>query len=221
MLFDGWALHLSPPPDHIEGHPFHARNNVNGITATSINDLQVLPLDPRIEADPGGVHPAGRRHAARPAERALGGGQRVVRRRLGRPRSSPGSWAWTSRRPGATRPRGSTGSSTSVKRHEAERGYDPHPIGMTMQFPVADQTQGQRAAAREPAPTGSRPATTTRSSRTAGTRWRPARRRHAGSPIRPLPTAPRWSSATPTTTRPARATRCGRGSRSCAATTRS
>ena len=28
-----------------------------------------------------------------------------------------------------------------VKRHEADRGYDPHPIGMTMQFPVADQTK--------------------------------------------------------------------------------
>ena len=24
MLFDGWALHLSPPPDEVEGHPFHA-----------------------------------------------------------------------------------------------------------------------------------------------------------------------------------------------------
>ena len=48
MLFDGWALHLSPAPDHIEGHPFHARNNVNGIAATSIDDLQVLPLDPRV-----------------------------------------------------------------------------------------------------------------------------------------------------------------------------
>ena len=50
MLFDGWALHLSPPPDHIEGHPFHAQNNVNGISAESINDLQVLPLDARVEA---------------------------------------------------------------------------------------------------------------------------------------------------------------------------
>ena len=48
MLFDGWALHLSPAPDHIEGHPFHAGNNVNGISATSIDDLQVLPLDPRV-----------------------------------------------------------------------------------------------------------------------------------------------------------------------------
>jgi hypothetical protein len=28
-----------------------------------------------------------------------------------------------------------------VKRHESQRGYDPHPIGMTMQFPVADQTK--------------------------------------------------------------------------------
>ncbi len=28
-----------------------------------------------------------------------------------------------------------------VQRHERERGYDPHPIGMTMQFPVRDQTK--------------------------------------------------------------------------------
>src|SRR5579872_281180 len=27
-----------------------------------------------------------------------------------------------------------------VKRHEADRGYPMHPIGMTMQFPAADQT---------------------------------------------------------------------------------
>ena len=50
MLFDGWALHLSPPPDNIEGHPFHAANNVNGIGATSIDDYQVLPLDPQVQA---------------------------------------------------------------------------------------------------------------------------------------------------------------------------
>ena len=29
----------------------------------------------------------------------------------------------------------------TVKRHEEEQGYDPHPIGMTMQFPVPDQTK--------------------------------------------------------------------------------
>ena len=28
-----------------------------------------------------------------------------------------------------------------VKRYEHERAYEPHPIGMTMQFPVADQTE--------------------------------------------------------------------------------
>lgn len=50
MLFDGHAIHLSPPPDNIEGHPFHARNNVNGIGITSIVDYQVLPLDTGIQA---------------------------------------------------------------------------------------------------------------------------------------------------------------------------
>ena len=50
MLFDGWALHLSPAPDHVEGHPFHAANNVNGIGIESILDHQVLPLDPRVQA---------------------------------------------------------------------------------------------------------------------------------------------------------------------------
>src|SRR5919109_619899 len=31
MFFEGWGLHLSPAPDHVEGHPFHAGSNVNGI----------------------------------------------------------------------------------------------------------------------------------------------------------------------------------------------
>ena len=48
MLFEGWALHLSPAPDHVEGHPFHAANNVNGVGIGSILDYQVLPLDPRV-----------------------------------------------------------------------------------------------------------------------------------------------------------------------------
>ena len=50
MLFEGWALHLSPPPDNVEGHPFHARNNINEIAIGSIVDYQVLPLDPRVHA---------------------------------------------------------------------------------------------------------------------------------------------------------------------------
>jgi hypothetical protein len=38
-----------------------------------------------------------------------------------------------------------------VKEHEAGRGYDPHPIGMTMQFPVAEQTQVNEPLLRSPA----------------------------------------------------------------------
>src|SRR5688572_22153260 len=33
MLFDGWALHLSPAPDNVEGHPFHAANNINRVAS--------------------------------------------------------------------------------------------------------------------------------------------------------------------------------------------
>ena len=50
MFFDGWALHLSPAPDNVEGHPFHAANNTNGVGIGSIVDYQVLPLDPRVQA---------------------------------------------------------------------------------------------------------------------------------------------------------------------------
>jgi hypothetical protein len=50
MLFKGFCLHLSPPPDNVEGHPFHAANNINEIGITWIVDYQVLPLDPRVQA---------------------------------------------------------------------------------------------------------------------------------------------------------------------------
>jgi hypothetical protein len=49
MLFEGWALRLSPAPDHVEGHPFHAGSNGNGIGISSILDYQVLPLGPRVQ----------------------------------------------------------------------------------------------------------------------------------------------------------------------------
>jgi hypothetical protein len=140
MLFDGWALHLSPPPDHIEGHPFYGSNNVNDISARSINDLQVLPLDPHIEA----VQEAYIRKVVdtlhdlpnvlwEVANESTGDGvvTQEVAQFLGM--EEPPEW----------------GDSTAwqywvidvVKRHEADRGYDTHPIGMTMQFPVADQTK--------------------------------------------------------------------------------
>src|SRR4030095_12695348 len=50
MLFEGFSLHLTAPPDNVEGHPFHAANNVNRIGIGSIVDYQVLPLDPRVQA---------------------------------------------------------------------------------------------------------------------------------------------------------------------------
>lgn len=49
IFFEGWALHLSPDPDNVEGHPFHAANNFNGIGISSIVDYQVLPIDPRVQ----------------------------------------------------------------------------------------------------------------------------------------------------------------------------
>jgi len=36
MLFEGWGLHLSPAPDNVEGHPFHAGNNINRIGLSEI-----------------------------------------------------------------------------------------------------------------------------------------------------------------------------------------
>jgi hypothetical protein len=49
MLFEGWGLHLSTAPFHVEGHPFHVMNNVNGVGIESILNYQVLPLDPRVQ----------------------------------------------------------------------------------------------------------------------------------------------------------------------------
>ena len=140
MLFDGWALHLSPPPDHVEGHPWHLANNVNGIAAASINDLQVLPLDPRIAA----LQEAYMRKVVdtlhdlpnvlwEVANESSGDGS--VTQEFADFLGMDEAPVW--------------GDSTDwqywvidvVKRHETERGYDVHPIGMTMQFPVAEQTK--------------------------------------------------------------------------------
>ena len=138
MLFDGFGLHLSLAPDHVEGHPFHANNNVNGIALTSINDYQVLPLDSRIQV----LQEAYLRKVVdtvadlpnvlyEVANESSGGGQvdQSFADVLGL--SNVPSW----------------GDSTTwqywvidvVKQYEQQRGYDRHPIGMTMQFPVPDQ----------------------------------------------------------------------------------
>jgi hypothetical protein len=143
MLFEGWALHLSPAPDNVEGHPFHAANNVNGIGIGSIVDCQVLPLDPRVQA----LQEAYVRRVVdtlhdlpnvlwEVANESSGGGP--VEPEFAEALGLAGAVEW--------------GDSTEwqywvidvVKGHEERSGYDPHPIGMTMQFPVVDQTRVNR-----------------------------------------------------------------------------
>jgi hypothetical protein len=140
MFFDGWALHLSPAPNHVEGHPFHAGNNVNSVSVKSIKDYQVLPLDARVQS----IQEAYIKRVVETlhdlpnvlyevANESSGGGSvdENFAKMLGQ--SMPVDW----------------GNSTAwqywvidvVKRYERERGFTSHPMGMTMQFPVADQTQ--------------------------------------------------------------------------------
>lgn len=140
MLFEGFGLHLTSAPDHIEGHPFHAANNVNGVAIGSVADYMSLPLDPRVQA----IQEAYIRKVVdtvhdlpnvlyEVANEAPGGGRVDPRfaKMLGL--SEPPDW----------------GDSTSwqywvidvVRRHERAMGYHAHPIGMTMQFPVADQSR--------------------------------------------------------------------------------
>lgn len=140
MLFDGWALHLSPAPYHVEGHPFHERNNVNGVAIRSIRDYQVLPLDERVRAfQRDYIHKVVETVHDLPnvlyevANESSGGGS--VDTGFAAALGQPGTPDW--------------GDSTSwqywvietVKRREREMGYTAHPIGMTMQFPVAVQTK--------------------------------------------------------------------------------
>jgi hypothetical protein len=140
MFFEGWALHLSPAPDHVEGHPFYASNNVNGVGIESILDYQVLPLDPKVEE----LQEAYIRKVVdtihdlpnvlyEVANESSGGGS--VDEEFAAALGQSGDPEW--------------GDSTGwqywvidrVRRYTEEAGYDPHPIGMTMQFPVKHQTR--------------------------------------------------------------------------------
>ena len=138
MLFEGFGLHLSLHPDNVEGHPFHAANNVNGVGVTSINDYQVLPLDPGVQTLqevyvrevidtvqdlPNVLYEV--------ANESSGGGSVDGEFLEAIGLSEPPDW----------------GDSTGwqywvidlVKSYEAQMGYARHPVGMTMQYPVPDQ----------------------------------------------------------------------------------
>src|SRR6266498_2295765 len=127
MLFDGWALHLSPSPDNVAGHPFHAANNVNDIGITSIIDYQVLPLDPRVQA----LQEAYLRKVVDTVHDLPNVLYEVANESSGDPTDDE------------------VGDSTGwqyqviefVRRYQHEMGYDQHPIGMTMQYPVPDQSK--------------------------------------------------------------------------------
>jgi len=140
MFFEGWALHLSPAPDNVEGHPFFAANNINGIGINSIVDYQVLPLDPRVQAlQEAYIHKVIDTIHDLPnvlwevANESSGGG--TVDQNFAEMMGFSEVPEW--------------GDSTEwqywvievVKQYEEEKGYDTHPIGMTMQFPVMDQTR--------------------------------------------------------------------------------
>ena len=140
MLFEGFGLHLSLHPDSVEGHPFHAANNVNGIGIASIKDYQVLPLDPRVQALqesyirkvidtvqdlPNVLYEV--------ANESSGGGSVDASFLEAIGLSEPPDW----------------GDSTQwqywvidfLKHYEAQMGYARHPVGMTMQYPVRDQSK--------------------------------------------------------------------------------
>jgi hypothetical protein len=140
MLFDGWGLHLGPAPDNVEGHPFHAANNLNGIGITTILDHQVLPLDPAVQA----LQEAYLRQVIdtvhdlpnvlyEVANESSGGG--VADAEMAAVLGVPPGTDW--------------GDSTGwqywviefVKQYERQEGYEPRPVGMTMQFPVPDQAR--------------------------------------------------------------------------------
>jgi len=140
MFFDGWALHLSPAPDNVQGHPFFGENNINDVAIKSILDYQVLPLNSRVEElQKKYIHKVIDTLHDLPnvlwevANESSGGG--TVDQSFAQMMGFSEVPEW--------------GDSTEwqywvidvVKEYEQEQGYDVHPMGMTMQFPVKDQTK--------------------------------------------------------------------------------
>src|SRR5687767_9999133 len=135
MLFEGWGLHLSPPPDNVEGHPFFEANNVNAIAIRSIVDYQVLPLDSRVQA----LQEAYIRKVVDTVHDLPNVLYEVAN-------ESSGDTADAVHMPdGPTIPT-PIGDSTEwqywvitfLKQYEQQMGYTPHPVGMSYQYPVRE-----------------------------------------------------------------------------------
>jgi len=148
MLFEGFSLHLTAVPDNIEGHPFHRANNVNDIGIASIVDYQVLPLDPQVRA----LQEAYIRHAVDTVHDLPNVLYEVAN-------ESSGLRADSVELPDGSTIETPIGDSTDwqywvidfVKEYEDEKGYDKHPVGMTFQYPVADQRTAYDTLWRSPA----------------------------------------------------------------------
>ena len=135
MFFEGFSLHLTATPDNIEGHPFHAANNINDIGIDSIIDYQVLPLDPRIEAFqlayirklidtvhdlPNVLYEVANESSGQAADSVDFPDGSSIETPIG----DTTQWQyWVI---------------NTVKGCELENRYDSHPIGMTYLFPVED-----------------------------------------------------------------------------------
>jgi hypothetical protein len=137
MLFEGFSLHLTAAPDNVEGHAFQAANNVSRVGIASIDDCQVLPLGPRVQA----LQEAYIRQVVdtvhdlpnvvyEVANESSGGGsvdpKFADQMKLGDVTEWGDTTQWQ------------YWVIQFVKRYEEERTYPRHPIGMTMQFPVPD-----------------------------------------------------------------------------------
>lgn len=135
MLFEGFSLHLTATPDNIEGHPFHAANNVNDIGIASILDYQVLPLDSRVEALqlayirkvidtvhdlPNVLYEVANESSGETADAVVFPEGPSVETPIG----DSTEWQyWVI---------------NTFRDYEREMGSHPHPIGMTYLFPVAE-----------------------------------------------------------------------------------
>ena len=148
MLFEGFSLHLTAVPDNIEGHPFHAANNVNDIGITSIIDYQVLPLDSRVEAFqlayirkvidtvhdlPNVLYEVANESSGQTADSVVFEDGSSIDTPVG----DTTEWQyWVI---------------NTVKAYERDMGYDAHPIGMTYLFPVADLSRSNEPLWNSPA----------------------------------------------------------------------
>jgi hypothetical protein len=135
MFFEGFTMHLTPPPDNVEAHPFYGDNNINGVTIGSIVDYQVLPLEPRIQ-DLQEAY----------IKKVLDTVQDLPNVLYEVSNESSGQEAGAVQFPDGSSIPVAIGDTTEwqywvinrIKQYEREKGYSSHPVGMTYLYPVQD-----------------------------------------------------------------------------------